>query len=84
MGRRNYTKEYSDYYGAKNTKLSDLTPTQRRHRREKTSRNRARRKMKKLGYKVKGKDIDHVNGNPLDNSRKNLRVQSVKKNRANK
>ena len=42
--------------------------------------------MKKLrGSKaIKGKDIDHKNRNPRDNSIKNLRVRSIRLNRAKK
>lgn len=42
----------------------------------------ARRKLEKTGVKVKGKEVDHKNGNPKDNSRKNLRVTSKKTNRS--
>ena len=42
--------------------------------------------MKKLrGAKtIRGKDIDHKNGNPRDNRIKNLRVRSIKLNRGKK
>ena len=47
-------------------------------------RRRARRLLqKKLGIKLKGKDVDHKDKNPRNNSRKNLRVQSKSKNRSN-
>lgn len=48
------------------------------------ARNRARAKMERAG-KVKkgdGKDVDHKNFNPRDNSGNNLRVQSASKNRS--
>lgn len=48
------------------------------------SRMRARRLLTKLGKVKKGDnmDVDHANGNPLDNRLKNLRVISKTKNRA--
>lgn len=50
-----------------------------------SSRNKARRKMaKKVGKSaIRGKDVHHKDGNPRNNSRGNLRVSSVKKNRSN-
>lgn len=70
---RDYQEEYK-YHG---------TPEQIANR---ASRNAARAKMeKKLGpAAIKGKDVDHRNGDPKDNSDKNLRVQSVSKNRGRK
>lgn len=49
-----------------------------------SARNKARRKMEKAGLvrKGDGKDVDHKNSNPRDNSRSNLRVQSPSKNRS--
>ena len=51
---------------------------------ERTSRNKARALMAKGGkvHKGDGKDVDHANGNPLVNSKKNLKVMSKSKNRA--
>jgi hypothetical protein len=70
---RNYRKEYDNYQG---------TPEQRKRR---SSRNKARRKMKKLlGKKIKGKDIDHKDGNPRNNSQSNLRALSKSRNRSRK
>ena len=48
------------------------------------SRKRARRKMEKAGKvrKGDGKDVAHKNGNPKDNKKGNLSVQSKAKNRS--
>lgn len=48
------------------------------------SRNAARAEMMKKGlvHKGDGKDVDHRSGNPLDNSRSNLRVRSPSANRS--
>ena len=69
---RDYGREYANYHSK---------PEQRKNR---SSRNLARRLMKKkLGVKaVKGKDIDHKDKNPRNNSRSNLRVRSKSKNRS--
>ena len=69
---RDYKKEYANYQGK---------PAQVKKR---ASRNTARATMAKAG-KVKkgdGKDVDHKNGNPKDNSKKNLRVTTKKANRS--
>ena len=69
---RNYKKEYANYQGK---------PAQVKKR---TSRNAARAKLSAGGSVKKGdgKDVDHKNGNPLDNSKKNLRVTTKKANRS--
>ena len=46
------------------------------------NRKRARKKLTKAGVKVKGKDVDHKDGNPQNNSKGNLRAVSKSKNRA--
>ena len=48
-----------------------------------SSRNKARAKLVKTGAvrKGDGKDVAHKNDNPMSNGRKNLAVQSRKKNR---
>lgn len=51
---------------------------------DRVSRNKARRIMKSKGVNVKGKDVDHKNGNPKDNRTSNLRVISKSKNRGKK
>jgi len=50
---------------------------------ERSSRNKARRKLAKTGRvrKGDGKHVDHKNGNPRDNRRSNLTVMSARKNR---
>lgn len=49
-----------------------------------SSRNKARRAMIKAGKARKGdgKDVGHRNGNPLDNSSSNLKMQTKKSNRS--
>jgi len=71
---RNYRKEYDNYHASAE------------QRKKRSSRNKARRKMvKSVGKRtLKGKDVDHKDGNPLNNSRSNLRVRSKSKNRSRK
>jgi hypothetical protein len=69
--KRNYKKEYADYHGTADQK------------KDRAGRNKAR-KIKAASGAVKkgdGKDVDHKNRNPRDNSKKNLSVTSRKKNR---
>ncbi len=68
---RNYRKEYDEYHG---------TPEQIKNR---ASRNAARAKMAKKHGKaaVKGKEVDHKDGNPKNNSNKNLQLMSRRANR---
>jgi len=69
---RDYAREYRNYHSK---------PEQRKNR---SSRNLARRLMrKKLGVKaIAGKDIDHRDKNPRNNSRSNLRVRTKSRNRS--
>jgi len=69
---RNYAKEYRDYHG-KPEQIAD-----------RSSRNKARRVMEKRGVvrKGDGRDVDHRDSNPRNNSTSNLRVQSKSKNRS--
>jgi len=68
---RDYGSEYRNYHSK---------PIQKKNR---AGRNLARRLMKKkLGSSINGKDIDHKDKNPRNNSLSNLRVQSKSINRS--
>ena len=68
---RNYKSEYKNYHSK---------PKQKKNR---ASRNGARRIMKKkLGSSILGRDVDHKDRNPRNNSRSNLRVRSKSSNRS--
>ena len=69
---RNYRKEYDNYQGK---------PEQRKRN---DARKTARRKLTAAGKvrKGDGKDVDHKDGNPKNNSSKNLRVTTKKANRS--
>ena len=69
---RNYKSEYKNYHSSDKQKKN------------RAARTAARAAMMKKG-KVKkgdGKDVTHKNGNPRDNSSKNLAVLSKSKNRS--
>jgi len=70
--KRNYRKEYDNYHA---------DPTQKKKR---ASRNAARGALMTSGSVKKGdgKDVDHKNGNPLDNRGKNLSVKTKSNNRS--
>ena len=70
--KRNYRREYDNYHG---------TAKQRANR---SKRVLARRKMIKKGkvHKGDGKDVNHKDGNPQNNSMNNLEPMSASKNRA--
>lgn len=72
MAQRNYKKEYQNYQGKKE------------QIEKRSSRNSARRiaENKGLVKKGDGKDVDHKNGNPKDNSGSNLRVVPKSVNRS--
>ena len=68
---RNYKKEYENYHSK---------PEQKKDR---AGRNGARRIMKKkYGSSILGRDVDHKDRNPRNNSMSNLRVQSKSTNRS--
>jgi hypothetical protein len=69
--RRNYRMEYRKYQASTSAKL------------DRAARNRARRELMAKGivHKGDGKDVDHKNSNPRDNSVDNLRVVSAHLNR---
>ncbi len=71
---RDYKREYEQYHSK---------PKQKKRR---AGRNRARRIMTMLKRVKKGdgKDVHHKDGDPTNNSRKNLRVESKKTNRSRK
>jgi|TARA_R100001126_G_scaffold804_1_gene889 hypothetical protein len=71
---RDYKREYEQYHSK---------PDQKKRR---AGRNRARRIMTMLKRVKKGdgKDVHHKDGNPTNNSKKNLRVESKKTNRSRK
>ena len=71
---RDYKKEYREYHSK---------PDQKKRR---AGRNAARRIMAMVGRVKKGdgKDVHHKDGNPKNNSRKNLKVESASKNRSRK
>jgi chromatin segregation and condensation protein Rec8/ScpA/Scc1 (kleisin family) len=69
---RDYKEEYQEYHGTKD------------QRERRAARNKARRHLESQGrvHKNDGKDVDHKNGNPRDNSPANIRVMSRSANRA--
>jgi hypothetical protein len=69
---RNYRSEYDNYHSK---------PEQKKNR---ASRNAARAKLTEAGKvrKGDGMDVSHRNGNPRDNSPRNLSVQAKSKNRS--
>ena len=71
MTKRNYKDEYRKFQSS----IKDI--------RARAKRNAARRKAIREGRAKKGdgKEVHHVNGNPMDNSKDNLRVVSRKYNR---
>ena len=71
---RNYRKEYDTYHAK---------PEQKKNR---AGRNKARTLLSSTGRvrKGDGKDIDHRDGNPRNNSKSNLSLMSKRRNRSKK
>tara|TARA_R110002073_G_scaffold141167_1_gene292288 strand:+ start:303 stop:521 length:219 start_codon:yes stop_codon:yes gene_type:complete len=68
---RDYKSEYNNYHS---------TTKQKKNR---AGRNGARRIMKKkYGNSILGRDVDHKDRNPTNNSKSNLRLQSKSSNRS--
>ena len=69
---RNYKKEYASYQGKPKVIA------------KRVSRDTARRAMQKRGLVKKGSgmDVDHKDGNPMNNAKTNLRALSKFKNRS--
>jgi hypothetical protein len=69
---RNYKSEYKNYHSSSEQKKN------------RASRNSARNALAKAGVvrKGDGKDVNHKNGNPKDNSKKNLSVTTKRANRS--
>lgn len=74
LGKRNYEAEYRNYHSK---------PEQKKNR---AKRNAARRMMiRKYGKSaLRGKDIDHKDGNPHNNGSSNLRIEPMSVNRGRK
>jgi len=71
---RNYKKEYQNYQGKNEQK------------KRRAQRNKDRREALRTGRVSKGssKDVHHVDGNPFNHSRKNVKIVSRSKNRSRK
>ena len=68
---RNYKSEYENYH------------SKAKQKKNRAGRNTARRIMKKkLGSSILGRDIDHKDRNPRNNSKSNLRVRAKSSNRS--
>ena len=71
MAQRDYGKEYRDYHGTE------------RQKKRRAARNKARRHMERSGRVSRGdgKEVDHKDYNPENNSSSNLRIVKEKTNR---
>jgi len=82
--RRDYRREKELQYGYGSMNSTGLTAKQRQNRKDMYSRKRARRMMVKKRRVPPGVDVDHKNGNPRDNSARNLQLMKAGKNRSKK
>jgi len=68
---RDYKSEYNNYHSSSKQK------------KDRAGRNTARRRIKKkYGNSILGRDVDHKDRNPRNNSAGNLRVQNKASNRS--
>ena len=82
MARKPYNKSTGRDYKSDYAKFQ----SSEKAKKDRASRNAARRKLSSEGKVSKGDglDIDHTNGNPRDNSASNLKPMKKSKNRAKK
>jgi hypothetical protein len=74
---RDCKAEYAKMYGGSNP-----TAKQKLARKKKTSRKRILRQLGREGKSNDGKEIDHIDGNALNNRPSNIRIISIAKNRS--
>lgn len=75
---KNYVRNYKQEYATAKKRKEVAAGSNGANAKRKA----ARRKLEKAGVNVKGKDVDHKNGNPKDNRTGNLRAVSKKTNRS--
>ena len=79
--KRDFVRETTNYYGR--GPAAGVTKLQRLHRKQKASSAKARRMLLAEGVNLKNKDVHHIDGNPLNNKRSNLKAVPISKNRSN-